>query len=140
MVIEHRSKKFDERRTMGEVMETMSAVGSVAGTEDVAALVHPPRAALDLAEVLHALSDPMRLRIVAALAAEGGERTCNSFDLPIVKSTCTHHFKVLREAGLIRQRVTGTKRVNSLRREDIDARFPGLLDAVLKGVDETEAP
>ncbi len=96
-------------------------------------LTHPQRAALELSAVLHALSDPMRLHIVAELAAEGGERTCNSFNLPIVKSTCTHHFKVLRDAGLIHQRLVGTKRVNTLRRGDLEARFPGLLDAVLRG-------
>jgi DNA-binding transcriptional ArsR family regulator len=97
-------------------------------------LVHPARDEIDLAAILHALSDPMRLRIVGELA-NGEERTCKSFDLPIVKSTCTHHFKVLREAGLIHQRVAGTTRVNSLRRDDLEARFPGLLDAVLNGVD-----
>lgn len=113
-------------------MDTLAA-GSAIGAEELVPLSHPERDALELAAVLHALSDPMRLHIVAELAADGGERTCNSFNLPIVKSTCTHHFKVLREAGLIRQRVTGTKRVNSLRREDLDARFPGLLDAVLQG-------
>ena len=96
-------------------------------------LPHPEPAAMELAAVLHALSDPMRLRIVVRLAAEGGEHTCNSFDLPIVKSTRTHHFKVLREAGLIRQRVVGTKRVTSLRGDDLESRFPGLLGAVLKG-------
>ncbi len=96
-------------------------------------LPHPDRTAIHLAAVLHALSDPMRLTIVAKLAADGGEHTCNSFNLPIVKSTCTHHFKVLREAGLIRQRVVGTKRVNSLRSDDLEHRFPGLLDAVLRG-------
>ena len=101
---------------------------------DEAALAHPDTGELDLAAVLHALSDPMRLRIVAELAACGDKRSCSSFDLPIVKSTCTHHFKVLREAGLIRQQVVGTKRVNSLRRDDLEARFPGLLDAVLQGV------
>jgi DNA-binding transcriptional ArsR family regulator len=95
-------------------------------------LPHPEREEIELAAVLHALSDPMRLRIVAELS-EGVERTCNSFDLPIVKSTCTHHFKVLRESGLIRQRVVGTKKVSSLRDDDIDARFPGLLAAVLSG-------
>jgi DNA-binding transcriptional ArsR family regulator len=94
---------------------------------------HPEPAEIDLSAVLHALSDPMRLRIVARLAVQGGEHTCGSFKLPIVKSTCTHHFKVLREAGLIRQRVVGTKRVNSLRREEIEARFPGLLAAVVQG-------
>jgi DNA-binding transcriptional ArsR family regulator len=93
-------------------------------------LVHPERDEIELAAVLHALSDPMRLRIVAGLEG-GAERTCKSFDLPVVKSTCTHHFKVLREAGVIRQRLEGTTRLNSLRREDLDERFAGLLDSVL---------
>src|SRR5579859_7608033 len=115
---------------MGEMMETLT--GETLGAEDeLPPLAHPERAELDLAAVLHALSDPMRLRIVRQLAADGGERTCNSFNLPIVKSTCTHHFKVLREAGVIHQRVVGTKRVSSLRRADLDDRFPGLLEAVL---------
>jgi len=100
-------------------------------SEHDVALHHPERDELELHAVLHALSDPMRLRIVAELAARGGEHTCSSIDLPIVKSTCTHHFRVLREAGLIRQRVVGTTKVNSLRQADLEARFPGLLDAVL---------
>jgi DNA-binding transcriptional ArsR family regulator len=91
---------------------------------------HPPREELELGAVLHALSDPVRLRIVATLAA-GGARTCGSFGLPVTKSTCTHHFRVLREAGVIAQRPEGTTRVNSLRRDDLEARFPGLLDRVL---------
>jgi DNA-binding transcriptional ArsR family regulator len=95
------------------------------------ALPHPARDELELASVLHALSDPVRLKIVAELA-EGGEHTCKSFELPVVKSTCTHHFRVLREAGVIRQRLEGTTRLNSLRRVDLDARFPGLVDAVLE--------
>jgi DNA-binding transcriptional ArsR family regulator len=93
---------------------------------------HPARHEIDLAAVLHALSDPMRLRIVAGLAAQDG-RTCKSFDLPVTKSTCTHHFRVLREAGVIRQRLEGTTRLNTLRRDELDRRFPGLLDAVLRG-------
>jgi DNA-binding transcriptional ArsR family regulator len=91
---------------------------------------HPRRDEIELAAVLHALSEPVRLRIVAGLA-RGDERTCGSFELPVTKSTCTHHFKVLREAGVIRQRAEGTTRVNSLRREDLDARFPGLLATIL---------
>jgi len=92
---------------------------------------HPARDELDLAAVLHALSDPVRLRIVAGLA-EGDERTCGSFDVAVSKSTCTHHFRVLREAGLIRQRQQGTARLNSLRHDDLEARFPGLLGTILQ--------
>ena len=87
---------------------------------------------IQLAAVLHALSDPVRLRIVATLAAaEDEERPCGSFDLPVTKSTCTHHFRVLREAGVIHQRQEGTARLNKLRRDDLEARFPGLLASVI---------
>jgi DNA-binding transcriptional ArsR family regulator len=102
-------------------------------------LHHPEAGEIELAAVLHALSDPMRLRIVMALA-DGGEHNCKSFDMPITKSTCTHHFKVLREAGVIRQRLLGTTRLNSLRRDDLDERFPGLLDAVLAGATAVAPP
>jgi DNA-binding transcriptional ArsR family regulator len=93
-------------------------------------LPHPSREQMELATVLHALSDPMRLRIVAGLSVRD-DRTCKSFDLPVTKSTCTHHFRVLREAGVIRQRLEGTTKLNSLRRDDLEARFPGLLESVL---------
>src|SRR3954471_5114122 len=95
-------------------------------------LAHPPRDEIELAEVLHALSDPVRLRMVAALAAEASELTCGSIDVPVTKSTCTHHFKVLREAGVIHQRHEGTARLNALRRADLEARFPGLLETILR--------
>ena len=93
---------------------------------------HPATQDIELAAVLHALSDPHRLQIVHALADEPAPRRCGSFDLDVTKSTLTHHFRVLREAGVIEQRVEGTARLNSLRREDLDQRFPGLLDAVLE--------
>jgi DNA-binding transcriptional ArsR family regulator len=94
---------------------------------------HPTREEIEIGSVLHALSDPVRLQIVAALAEDDGERrTCASFDVPVSKSTCTHHFKVLREAGVIRQRHEGTARLNALRWEDLDARFPGLLRKILE--------
>jgi DNA-binding transcriptional ArsR family regulator len=93
-------------------------------------LAHPSSREIELGAVLQALSDPVRLRIVSALAGEA-ELSCKAIDLPVVKSTCTHHFRVLREAGVIRQRLEGTSRLNSLRRADLEARFPGLLDAVL---------
>jgi DNA-binding transcriptional ArsR family regulator len=104
-------------------------------TTTVEAITHPERAEIELAAVLNALSDPVRLRIVAALASDG-ERTCGAIDLPVTKSTCTHHFKVLREAGVIHQRQEGTARLNTLRRDDLEARFPGLLATVLRATSE----
>jgi DNA-binding transcriptional ArsR family regulator len=92
-------------------------------------LPHPTRDELELSAVLHALSDPVRLQMVRHLAA--GERSCGSLHVPVTKSTCTHHFKVLREAGVIRQRQDGRARLNALRVDDLEARFPGVLDAIL---------
>jgi DNA-binding transcriptional ArsR family regulator len=86
---------------------------------------------LDLATILHALSDPIRLLIVAKLS-DGQEHTCGSFGLPIAKSTSSHHFRVLREAGIVQQRIDGKCRRNRLRAEQLEQRFPGLLDAVLR--------
>jgi DNA-binding transcriptional ArsR family regulator len=90
----------------------------------------PRTADLTLAIVMAALSDPMRVAIVRQLAGEG-ERTCGTFDLGISKATRSHHFRVLREAGLTHTRAEGTHRHVSLRREAVDERFPGLLGAVL---------
>ncbi len=84
-------------------------------TQTTTEIPHPTRAELELGAVLHALSDPVRLKIVAALARaeDGPPQTCGSFDVPVSKSTCTHHFKVLREAGVIRQEPEGTTRLNT---------------------------
>jgi DNA-binding transcriptional ArsR family regulator len=86
---------------------------------------------LDLTTVLQALGDPVRLTIVRVLAADG-ERACGSVELDVSKATRSHHFKTLREAGITDTRVAGTHRHVSLRREDLEVRFPGLLDAVLQ--------
>jgi DNA-binding transcriptional ArsR family regulator len=122
---------MDTHVTQGQAVAATARLVEPPVKLDPDPLCHPAREELELAAVLHALSDPMRLRIVAGLAAED-KRTCGSFSLPVTKSTCTHHFKVLREAGLIRQQLEGTTRLNSLRREDLDERFPGLLDSVLQ--------
>ena len=100
-------------------------------------LAHPSRDQIELATVLHALSDPVRLRMVRALAGAGDGRTCGSFDVPVTKSTCTHHFKVLRDAGVIRQRQEGAARMNTLREQDLEARFPGLLATILKAAGDS---
>jgi DNA-binding transcriptional ArsR family regulator len=113
-------------------METQVTNGeATAGTVTEDPLPHPATEEIALAAVLHAVSDPMRLRIVAGLADQQ-ERTCKSFELPVTKSTCTHHFRVLREAGLIRQRLEGTTKLSSLRGDDLEARFPGLLESILR--------
>jgi len=97
----------------------------------VTVLDQPEVGAIELADVLHALSDPARLEIVRGLAADG-ERQCGTFDLGLTKATRSHHFKVLREAGLTHTRVVGTARHVTLRRDELDAKFPGLLDAVTR--------
>ena len=83
-----------------------------------------------LEDVFHALSDPFRLEVVRRLATEG-EASCQALEGDRPKSSVSHHFRVLREAGLIRTRNEGATRMNALRREDIDRRFPGLLSCVL---------
>ncbi|MEU0005859.1 helix-turn-helix domain-containing protein [Streptomyces sp. NPDC006314] len=99
------------------------------------ALQHPEREEIRLEAVLHALSDPMRLRIVRELAAARAELSCSHFDLPVTKSTTTHHFRVLRDSGVIRQVYRGTAKMNALRRGDLDGLFPGLLDSLLAAAD-----
>ncbi|MFE3325948.1 ArsR/SmtB family transcription factor [Streptomyces sp. NPDC059176] len=94
-------------------------------------LAHPARDEIRLEHVLHAFSDSMRLRVVRELAMAEHELSCSDFDLPVTKSTTTHHFRVLRESGVIRQAYRGTAKMNGLRRDDLDALFPGLLDGVL---------
>ncbi|RKT17960.1 ArsR family transcriptional regulator [Streptomyces sp. 1114.5] len=91
---------------------------------------HPATESIQLAGIFHALSDPARLSIVTGLA-EVDEQCCSDLDVPLSKSTLSHHLKVLREAGVTTTRVEGTRRLMSLRRDDLELRFPGLLDAVL---------
>ena len=95
-------------------------------------LLHPDIGELDLFQVLSALTDPVRLSIVVKLANGADEVPCTGFALPVTKSAGTRHFRVLREAGVIRQHDVGVRRMNSLRREDLDTRFPGLLDLLLR--------
>jgi DNA-binding transcriptional ArsR family regulator len=93
-------------------------------------LTHPHTHELTLVDVLHALADPTRLTIVETLIAEG-ERPCGAFPVEVAPSTLTHHFRVLREAGVIRQREEGNRRWNTLRDADLESRFPGLLATIL---------
>jgi DNA-binding transcriptional ArsR family regulator len=101
------------------------------GIDHTAKLHHPEPEEIELPGVLHALSDPQRLEIVRTLADASAPCPCGSIQLGVAKSTMTHHYRVLRESGVIRQQREGTTKLTELRREDLDARFPGLLDAVL---------
>jgi DNA-binding transcriptional ArsR family regulator len=97
-------------------------------------LYHPAEKDFELSAILHALSDPHRLQIVRTLAQDSEPRPCGTFGLDVSKSTVTHHFRVLREAGVVEQHKEGTTKLTSLRREELERRFPGLLDAVLESV------
>ncbi|WP_315838217.1 helix-turn-helix domain-containing protein [Bradyrhizobium prioriisuperbiae] len=94
------------------------------------AIQHPAVEEVSLSQVLYALSDPVRLGVVRQLALDG-EATCSALDGGRPKSSMSHHFRVLREAGLVRTRTDGPAHMNDLRRKEIDRRFPGLLAAVL---------
>lgn len=98
-----------------------------------------PEEDIDLASVMHALADPSRLRMVAAL--DGGvELSCSALGehagTALAKSTTTHHMGVLRDAGLITTRHEGQRKLATLRRAALDSKFPGLLDAVIAAVDD----
>lgn len=98
---------------------------------------HPNLNDVPLASILHALSDPARLDIVYSLDADAkakGEGLSCGCAAPegLPRATLSNHFAILRNAGLVEARKQGTMVIHSLRRAEIDARFPGLLDAVLR--------
>jgi DNA-binding transcriptional ArsR family regulator len=107
------------------------------GARELRELPGPAVEDIDLASVMHALADPSRLRTVSILA-ESPELCCSDLgeltrSLGLAKSTRSHHLRVLREAGVITTRYDGQRKLVSLRKDDLDARFPGLVDAVLGG-------
>lgn len=98
---------------------------------------HPYPSEIKLGPIFAALSDPVRLEVVLALAAKPEKiRHCSSFNLPVSKQTRTHHFRVLRESGLIRQVDLGNSRTNQLRIVELNRKFPGLIELLLKSTKE----
>ncbi|MGE0237897.1 MAG: ArsR/SmtB family transcription factor [Parvibaculaceae bacterium] len=95
------------------------------------AFTHPAASDISLDTVLHALSDPMRRHIVSKLMASDS-MSCIQACATLPPSTVSFHHKILREAGLIRSEKKGVEVINTLRRQDIDERFPGLLDAIFR--------
>ena len=96
----------------------------------MAAYDHPDSATFELILVLRALADPARLEIVRHLGRVG-EANCATLIGTRPKSSMSHHFQVLRESGVLRTRIEGVQHRNSLRLEELDARFPGLMAAIL---------
>jgi DNA-binding transcriptional ArsR family regulator len=94
---------------------------------------HPATDALDLATIMRTVGDPLRLEIVRLLA-DGAERNCNELQhaLGLPASTGSYHLRLLREAGVTRTRAEGTQRIISLRRDDLEGRFPGLVDVLTR--------
>lgn len=84
---------------------------------------------IPLSSIFYALSDPARLRVVLCLLEEE-EVACGQITCSVSKSTMSHHFKVLRESGLLQKREEGTRQFNSLRKKEIEERCPGLLEAL----------
>jgi DNA-binding transcriptional ArsR family regulator len=107
----------------------MPAMAPPTGTREK--IQHPATEALDLATIMRTLGDPVRLEIVRLLA-DGRPRVCGELStaLELPASTGSYHLRLLREAGITRTRADGTLRHISLRREDLDARFPGLVDVL----------
>ncbi|OPG07080.1 helix-turn-helix transcriptional regulator [Microbispora sp. GKU 823] len=105
---------------------------NIAPTARARSLVHRHPREVSLQTALDAVADPVRRAIIRELAGQPDwTRACGTFDLPVSKATRSHHFAVLREAGLIEQRDEGARRFNRLRRPEFDAEFPGMLDLIL---------
>lgn len=100
---------------------------------------HPAMHEVRVEQVLYALSDPVRLEIVQKLR-QTDEASCGELDGGRPKSSMSHHFRVLRDAGIVWTRNEGTTHMNALRRAELDERFPGLLEAVLQAARETATP
>jgi DNA-binding transcriptional ArsR family regulator len=100
---------------------------------------HPSMAEVTLQQVLEALADPVRREVVSQLAHAEDAKSCGTFDIPVSASTLTHHFNVLREAGVIHQYYVGTAKMNTLRADEMEGRFPGLLSALVAATEAEEA-
>jgi DNA-binding transcriptional ArsR family regulator len=99
-------------------------------------LHHPNIESVTVADILHALADPVRLAIVSELRDAESEMNCvetmSKAEVALAKSTCSQHFQILREAGLIRCERKGVELSSRLRQSELEDRFPGLLTAILK--------
>ena len=100
---------------------------------------HPDIEEVTLQDVLEALVDPVRRSIVRQLANAPNDMACGTFDIAVTRSTGTHHFRVLRHAGIIRQYYVGTSKMNTLLRDNLERAFPGLLSAIVRAANNEAA-
>jgi DNA-binding transcriptional ArsR family regulator len=92
---------------------------------------HPTIDDVEIVDILHALGDPVRLQIVRIAARTKTALPCSAFNLNLPKATASRHFQILRDAGILKQTPEGNQRLISLRRKELDKKFPGLLRLVL---------
>jgi DNA-binding transcriptional ArsR family regulator len=114
-------------------MSAMPSKASVTHSPRTERIRHPEVESFDLATIMRALGDPLRIELVRMVDQEG-EILCTELyeRVGLPNSTGSYHLRQLREAGVTRARANGAKRMISLRREDLESRFPGLLDLVLR--------
>ena len=101
-------------------------------------LKHPKIEEVELIDVMYALSDPTRVQIVLTLARKGRAMTCGELVIDRPKSSMSHHFKILRGAGLVKTVIKGTEHINSLRLAELEERFPAVMSSILKSFDSLE--
>jgi DNA-binding transcriptional ArsR family regulator len=113
-------------------MSAMPSKASVTHSPRTDRIRHPEVESFDLATIMRALGDPVRIEMVRQVDAEGEILCTDLYDrLGLPGSTGSYHLRQLREAGVTRSRAVGTSRMTGLRRDDLESRFPGLLDVVL---------
>lgn len=103
------------------------------------AVDHPGISDITLQGVLEALADPVRRSIVRQLANADQAMACGTFDVTVTRSTSTHHFRILRQAGVIRQHYVGTVKMNTLRYAELESLFPGLLTTLVDAANREAA-
>jgi DNA-binding transcriptional ArsR family regulator len=114
-----------------QLVANLFEVHRTGGSLVVMPAVAEPPSVLDVTRVLHALADPVRFELVRQLRSAQDPIACGRFDTPVAKSTLSHHFKILREAGIVATTRDRGRTLNTLRTREIEEAFPGLLDAIL---------
>jgi DNA-binding transcriptional ArsR family regulator len=101
---------------------------------------HPKIEEVELIDLMYALSDPTRVEIILTLARQGRPMTCGELVIDRPKSSMSHHFKILRGAGVVKTLIKGTEHINSLRLAELEERFPGVLKSILKSLKAGKQP